>query len=93
MWAAILSPEVERLSLDGGLYSRGGGQHNVYTTNTTNILTMIHGMERINQTSLVSLSFTNIEQDLLQSLTKLILYPKVFISDLSDPRSGIVRIP
>ena len=82
MWAALLAPEVETLSLDGGLYSRGGGQagqHNVYTTNTTNILTMIHGMERINQTSLASLSITNIEQDFLQSLTKLLLYPKVFI--------------
>ena len=77
MWSAILAPELETLKLDGGIYSRGVGQHNVYTTNTTNILTMVRGLERLQQTSLASLSITNVEQDLLQAITKLIIYPKV----------------
>ena len=84
MWSAILAPELETLQLDGGIYSRGVGQHNVYTTNTTNILTMVRGLERLQQTSLASLSITNVEQDLLQAITKLIIYPKVGISFLKS---------
>ena len=78
VWTALLAPELDHLELEGGTnYSAGPGELNVYTTNTTNILMMVHGLERIKQSRLVSLSVTNIEQDLLPSITRLCLYPKV----------------
>ena len=77
MWTSLLAPELQLLEVEGGREVRGAGHLNVYTTNTTNILLMLHGMERIKQSRLDTLRITGIEQELLHSVTRLILYPKV----------------
>ena len=78
MWTGLLAPELDHLDLEGGTdYSLGPGQLNVYTTNTTNLTLMLDGLQNIKQSRLTNLSITNIEQDLLPSITRLCLYPKV----------------
>ena len=78
VWTGLLAPELDHLHLEGGTdYSLGPGQLNIYTTNTTNLTLMLDGLQNIKQSRLTNLSVTNIEQDLLPSITRLCLHPKV----------------
>ena len=81
VWSGIVDPSVQHLTIEsGGLryHSQSQGGINTYiSNNSSDVVTMIKSMMNMNQSSLKSLTISNIDQAVIEPLSRMLHHPKV----------------